>query len=812
MRPTDFRPAAVAAAAMLLVLACATHAAADPVKCKRAIAKEFGKYVAATSKLLDKCKNAAIAKGTGTVAGCKTDPAVAQKIADAAQKMRDKIAGACGGADKTCGTAGDDSLASINWNVPQCMGLEGGIPPPACDNAIADCDDVATCLLCIGDKAVEQSVDTLLYDRFFPGPFATKNAENKCQIAIAKSAVKFLQAKSKTLNKCVDAKLKGKTGFTAGVACPAADSSGKTAAAIAKAEQKKVAAICKACGAGGDADKNSQCDSPGTAFGLATIVNTPYSCLDVTVPGGEDCGAIAVSDLASYVHCIDCVLEYKADCTSAAGSGDTAPVNDFAYPTECNPPTPTPTATPTPTQTGPTATPTGSTPQPTCTPNPNCGNGVVDAGEECDPAVFNSCPGNALCAPADLCADACTCPTGSFRLDATAGADLDTGWTGIAHDQAALVGHLFDASTYGCSSGGPDQQCSYVAQYSVPFFGPPLPLSSGGVPVCVVNELVGTADGTLDLGTGEFHYDYDLISRVHTGLTVDHPCPTCDGDPGFDDDVLGGTCNGGPSNGAACDADGMSSVFGDTSFNCFPDAAANIGNLPISFKDANTGTKTAAITAASPSCTAFGFTGFQCFCDTCDTAAAEPCTSNADCPAGHTCGGLRCLVDAPTPGAQCSSEGTGSDPACCDEPTCTTGTIGTCGHPGEPTKPNACSNGNCVVSGLEGPDDARCQVAPTDNLCSVESFRGCTSNSDCRPPAEGGTCGSCAPGMQTCTTKRRECFQSTVTKHGTPGIPNGAYVGNFCIAPTGSAGVNSTAGLPGLGTLRLPYALTINVP
>ena len=454
-----------------------------------------------------------------------------------------------------------------------------------------------------------------------------------------------------------------------------------------------------------------------------------------------------------------------------------------------------------------------ATPSAVCTPNPNCGNGMIDGGEQCDPGVMGSCPGNALCAPAAVCGDACTCPTGDFTLDAVPGADLDTGWTGIAHDQAALVGHLFDAKTYGCSSSGPDKQCSYVAQYALPFFGPPLPLSSGGVPVCVVNGLVGTTHGTLDLVTGELHIDYDLTSLVHTGLTVDHPCPTCDGDPGLDDGLPGGTCNGGASPGAPCDADGVSPLFGRTSFDCFPAPASNIGALPITFKDANTGSTTVSTSASSPNCTAFGFTSSKCYCDTCDTAAAEPCRSNADCPMGNTCGGLRCLVDAPTPGAQCSSEGTGSDPACCSEPTCTSGTIGTCGHLGEATKPNACSNGVCLVSGLEGQDDARCQNSPSDNLCSVDTFRSCITTNDCRPPAEGGTCGSCSAGMQNCILKRRECFRSTVTKNGTAGIPNGAYVGNFCIAPTGSSAVNGVAGLPGLGTLRLPYTLTnINVP
>ena len=55
------------------------------------------------------------------------------------------------------------------------------------------------------------------------------------------------------------------------------------------------------------------------------------------------------------------------------------------------------------------------------------------------------------------------------------------------------------------------------ARYATPFFGAPLPLSSGGVPICVVNEVLGITNGTLDLVTGDLVYDYSLISHVYIG-------------------------------------------------------------------------------------------------------------------------------------------------------------------------------------------------------------------------------------------------------------------------------------------------------
>ena len=149
----------------------------------------------------------------------------------------------------------------------------------------------------------------------------------------------------------------------------------------------------------------------------------------------------------------------------------------------------------------------------------------------------------------------------------------------------------------------------------------------------------------------------------------------------------------------------------------------------------------------------------------------------------------------------------------------------TCGRPGEPTKPNACGNGQCISGG--GADDGQCSVAPNDNLCSVETFRSCTTNANCRPPGEGGSCADCAPGMQTCGVKRRECLfdldecsGTTQTCTGTPtsnrtitangmeetpvnDVSHPTLASLFCIGPTGSSAVNGVGGLPGLGKIKL---------
>lgn len=725
--------------ATLVVGASSTPAAADLEKCQRTIAREGAKLVQAEAKILSKCEEAVV-QGKPPCDG----NAVSDKIGKAKDKLEAAIDKACGGTDQQCGgdMTGEDAPAALGWPAV-CPSFEGETEPE-CNVTLSTCNDIAECLECIGKEAVEQAMDLYYENLILP---SADKALKKCQVTIGKESTKFLAAKAKILQKCWDARLTGKHGD----ACPD-PGDGKAVLAIAKADLKKRTAICKACG-GPDQLCGGGDDLTPAAIGFAP------TCDDVTQPGGPSCsGPIATLD--DIVDCVGCVTQFKVDCT------DRSQVPQFgAYPSECA---------------GATATP---SPTPTATPIPPCGNGTLEVGEDCEPATLDAaCPG--ACAPTGT-PDECTCPTGTFTFDAVAGADLDTGWTGISHDQQALVGKVFTANAYGCSSGGPDTMCSFVATYATNFFGPPLPLSSGGVPVCVVNEVVGLADGTLDLVSGDFTYNYALTAHAHTGLVADQPCPTCVGDLVDDDDVKDGTCSGGPSDGDPCDADGSSAFFGKTSFDCLPAAGANIGNLAIVFDEATTGTKTVTTTGSSPNCRAIGVTGDKCFCDTCDDAAGTPCASHADCTAvgATTCGGKRCLPGSAVPGLPCATN------ADCSP--------GFCGVPGIATRPNGCSDGVCSA-GVG--DEGVCLAGPTNQHCVIDTFRSCTLDGDC--PALGDTCAS----------DMVECFRPTVTRTGTPGLPGGVYAGEFCIPPTGSSAVNTVAGLPGLGTLLLPYSLGVSIP
>jgi hypothetical protein len=208
--------------------------------------------------------------------------------------------------------------------------------------------------------------------------------------------------------------------------------------------------------------------------------------------------------------------------------------------------------------------------------------------------------------------------------------DLDTGWTGISHNQGVVEGTNLYVCLEGCDRST-NSICTGVGRtgrdtINGPVFGAPLPLSTGGAPVCVVNAFKG--DLTLfkaDLATGQVNIDIPLESRVHgPSPSQSRPCPTCSGE------TIGarGVCRGGPNDGRSC-VTGGTSQFGNVSADCPPPPADNIGNLDI---DLNSTTCTQTLTATIPC------SGGTCWCERqqqmndCDSPAS---CSESICPSGQ---------------------------------------------------------------------------------------------------------------------------------------------------------------------------------
>jgi hypothetical protein len=268
------------------------------------------------------------------------------------------------------------------------------------------------------------------------------------------------------------------------------------------------------------------------------------------------------------------------------------------------------------------------------------------------------------------------------------GSDLDVGWTGIYHNQplgsgGALSFSVDCAGTFlgacgDCAISGPiasttvvnNQRCQDDTSVTCTsaadcgsgacafFFGAPLAVSGGGVPVCVTNRVDGPVTGTIHPEVGDGTSNIAIVFTNFTGLSEDRPCPTCSGAS------LGasGTCQGGARDGAPCATHEIGTIFGNTSFDCPPNPSADIGSSNLQL-NLTTGTRELA-----PSTTCAGPAGGTCYCagqlqpnqctdqvctvdaggqGTCnggpvDTLCAvesfRSCTTNAECPAaGDSC-------------------------------------------------------------------------------------------------------------------------------------------------------------------------------
>jgi hypothetical protein len=322
-----FRLAVVAAGVLLLGAGSARADAVSAAQCQRSIVKELAKFTKVKSKILRRCKVGVVKKLDPALLGdCPTTPQD-DAINAAAQKMRDKIAAACGGRNKICnaadtGVEADEPLADIGWDIGTCPDLAG----EGCTNAIADCNDIGTCLSCIGHESVDKATE-LYFDLLVTTEFGTGSTVNRCQVRIGKAGPLFLQARAKRIGKCWEHVLAGKPDFTAPPGCPATDAA--TMAKLATAEHNKIDKICKDCGAGGDLDEDGVCDAPGSGLSPVAIGFEP-ECPDVTIPGSAVSCAQPVATLQDLIECVDCVTEFTTECATAASIPGLV-----SYPMEC---------------------------------------------------------------------------------------------------------------------------------------------------------------------------------------------------------------------------------------------------------------------------------------------------------------------------------------------------------------------------------------------------------------------------------------------------------------------------------------------
>ena len=261
-------------------------------------------------------------------------------------------------------------------------------------------------------------------------------------------------------------------------------------------------------------------------------------------------------------------------------------------------------------------------------------------------------------------ATAAACPSSVTVALQGAGADLDFGSTGIVHDSPLSDGLSFTlglacpaAPAGGCGTcavtgvrdaaaevdhrrcaDATDVTCTRLEECPGSrcdrFFSPPLPLSAGGAPACVVDRLAEPITGSFTPATGELDTRLRVEWIFHQAIALERPCPVCSGG------ALGaaGTCVGGPRDGASCTVHATNALLGNTSFDCPPPPSLQLSNVPMAL-DLTTGTRRL---EATEICTGDSASG-RCYCagqvapNDCTTGRCDPGSdSDGVCAGGPT--------------------------------------------------------------------------------------------------------------------------------------------------------------------------------
>jgi hypothetical protein len=406
------------------------------------------------------------------------------------------------------------------------------------------------------------------------------------------------------------------------------------------------------------------------------------------------------------------------------------------------------------------------------------------------------------CATNADCAAFSTCDLAIHRCRTLT--DSDVGWTGLSQNadiddpiparlfldctgpapcgQCQIVGHDPSLGDCRCASdnrqvcatvAGPDEQFCGGGQ-CVCYFGPPMPLSSGNAPVCVLNALSAQPGGEANVDTGVGTIELPLSEKIFLGLSLLQPCPVCVNDTHPGDGVRDGACVGGLNNGATCDAQAYNATFPPPtgalySLDCFPDPGTNIsgGGLPLQI---NLTTGTTSLSADIPCANAGPGASMDCPCRACSGNGTIPCHSDADCA---------------TAGAgTCTSDGGGAG-----------------------TQPNACTSGVCLDAGN---NQGLCQEGPDDTFCDAivrpdgKGLITCNTNEDCAPSSIGVDGGSCT------LVERRPCFLDPIVSQGSPSPYVPLAAATYCSPATSSPSVNNVAGFPGPGRLTVQTLVTLD--
>lgn len=507
-----------------------------------------------------------------------------------------------------------------------------------------------------------------------------------------------------------------------------------------------------------------------------------------------------------------------------------------------------------------------------------CGDDRADGPiEECDGTDDRACPGS--CGPPSglfpcLCQD-----LPRQRVIEHANADFDLWSSGTMHDQHVVEGGGYVVDLWDCDGPeGPDTRCTVGPSCSLPphvacspgpaesttgdamcaalglgtcrkraatptgprclidhqrrcttnaqcplegdrcvttMHGPPLPVSAGGVGVCLVRTLSEDVVGWTDLATGESEVRLRERLRVHLGATTAMPCPVCGGfcaGPSSPSEsgtrrpcasdadcasppylcVTEPVCSHGPNVDAPCRPSppfgGDTDLFGTTSVDCPPPTVANVTDAGLDLLAAPRTTGTVTLPARVP-CTAPDVAGTACVGGAGD---GRPCADAGDCPGGSCRPQCFCGERRPNPCAPACVGGAFDAEPCGDDADCPGGFCRAADCRVDPSDTDSCQEG-------------RCTVGPVNGTCSTSRFRPCTSDADCAVS----NCPLCVPN-ETCVFALHQCFvNGEIERCGSAGVPDRTTAAIGCLVGTGNAAVDGVSGAPGPTGLTQPETTVV---
>ncbi|HYB99131.1 MAG TPA: hypothetical protein VEC57_08325 [Candidatus Limnocylindrales bacterium] len=714
---TTLPATAFAAALGVAVTFAAAPAAALPAShtlCRDAIAKSSASYAKVATRIAQSCHKK---RSSGTVmiaVDCNDVDAadLGNKLEDSREKMRAAVVKACG------------SYTAVLAQYPSCPAPAQHVDDGGASDGIDDFSEAAVCLAALIDAGIEDwSSDSM------GSPAQTlEGDELQCQRMAGKFSSRLLLRIMNERRSCQNDSDQG--GGDAEYVCDDADPRDRIAEAADQLEDK-IAAHCSTAtlseiGACGDETAELQscvaasADDNGSAlirnaYGLDGAASTTTTMIGPTTTLGETTTTLPGS-----------------------GCGETAPA--------CN--------------------------------------GSCPSGQECY-ATGNGCAckvsGSGACAPATIHRS-----VNSRYSDPPTVTQLTAGWSGGANvmDFPDGAGDTIDvdcdencencqisfnvepgASTSNCRCTSDPQQTCTVLNGSDPdscgtldptcrcYFGSPLAISSGGIPVCVAIRIREDYTGTMNLRTGERYDTISVAAIAHLGADSFAPCPTCDGDDVANDGMRNGTCS---SSNASCDVNGDHATFGPTSNDCLPSAATNISGAGLLIKfDLATGplSLTAQLPCDTPQ-------GALCPCRVCTGNGSLGCSNNADCEAA---------------GAGVCTAGGGAG-----------------------VQPNTCDGFQCGADGF-------CTIGPVVTYCDGavhpdgRGFIPCQNDVDCQARSAG----ACM------LFELARCVPDPIVSSGHPDVYNPQSSTIFCVTPTANPAANIGAGLPGPGVLDLDFDMDV---